>query len=92
MMPVAEETNGIIIACDGFDPGREKEYGGMVMSDLTHLFKVGQKAKCRIDERFYDGTVKEIYEDHIIVGIPKISDHCWFEQGFNMDCVYPEYN
>lgn len=28
----------------------------------------------------------------IIVDIPEISKHCWFENDFNMDCVYPEYN
>lgn len=27
-----------------------------------------------------------------IVDIPEISKHCWFENDFNMDCVYPEYN
>lgn len=32
------------------------------------------------------------YPDHIIVDIPEISKHCWFENDFNMDCVYPEYN
>lgn len=32
------------------------------------------------------------YRDHIIVDIPEISKHCWFENDFNMDCVYPEYN
>jgi len=36
--------------------------------------------------------VKETYPDHIIVDIPEISKHCWFENDFNMDCVYPEYN
>ena len=31
-------------------------------------------------------------DDHIIVDIPEISVHCYFEEGFNMDCVYPDYN
>ena len=62
------------------------------MSDLTHLFKVGQKVICKMDEKLHKGTVKEIYKDHIIVDVPEISDHCWFENGFNIDCVYPEYN
>ena len=62
------------------------------MSDLTHLFKVRQKVKCRMDNVFYDGTVKEIYADHIIVDIPEISDHCWFESGWNIGDVYPVYN
>ena len=69
------------------------------MSDLTHLFTIGQPVRCRLDEKFYNsgrltyrGTVKETYPDHIIVDIPEISKHCWFENDFNMDCVYPEYN
>lgn len=56
------------------------------MSDLTHLFTIGQPVRCRLDEKFYKGTV------NIIVDIPEISKHCWFENDFNMDCVYPEYN
>lgn len=44
------------------------------------------------DAYYYKGTVKETYPDHIIVDIPEISKHCWFENDFNMDCVYPEYN
>ena len=39
-----------------------------------------------------DGTVKETYPDHIIVDVPDISDHCYYEEGFNADCVYPDYN
>ena len=62
------------------------------MSDLTHLYKPGQKVRCRLDGQFFKGTVKETYENYIIVDLPEVSDHCWFENGFNMDCVYPEYN
>lgn len=62
------------------------------MNNLTHLFKVNQEVKVNLDGILYNGTVKEIYEDHIIVDVSEISDHCWFENGFNMDCVYPEYN
>lgn len=62
------------------------------MSNVTHLFKVGQEVRCRFDGRFYDGTVTETYADHIIVNVPGISNHCYFENGFNMDHVYPEYN
>lgn len=46
------------------------------MSDLTHIFKVGQKVKCSMDGKFYNGTVKETHTDYIIVDIPEISDHC----------------
>nr|DAH72906.1 MAG TPA: Histone methyltransferase Tudor domain [Bacteriophage sp.] len=62
------------------------------MTNLIHLFKVGQKVRCNMDGTFYKGTVKETYTDHIIVDIPEISDHCWFENNLNMDCVYPENN
>lgn len=46
------------------------------MSDLTHLFTIGQPVRCRLDEKYYKGTVKETYPDHIIVDIPEISKHC----------------
>ena len=62
------------------------------MADLTHLFKVGQIVKCRLDGDTHTGTVRKTYIDHIIVDIPEISDHCWFENNLNMDCVYPENN
>ena len=63
-----------------------------MMSNLTHLFSVGQKVRCNMDGVFYKGTVKETHTDHIIVDIPDISDHCWFENDLNMDCIYPENN
>ena len=64
------------------------------MSNLTHLFKVDQKVRYYSDDlkRFYKGTVKEVYEDHLIVNVPELSDHLWFEEGFNIDRLYPEYN
>ena len=62
------------------------------MADLTHLFRVGQRVYCNLDHVMYVGVVKKVYADHIIVDIPEVSDHCWFEEDLNMDCVYPEYN
>lgn len=62
------------------------------MADLTHLFKTEQEVRCNLDGIFYDGKVKEVYTDHIIVDIPNVSDHCWFENGFNIGDVYPSYN
>lgn len=62
------------------------------MANLTHLFKIGQNVKVNMDGKFFKGTVKETYEDHIIINVPEISDHCYFEEGFNLDTVYPEYN
>ena len=61
-------------------------------ANLTHLFEIGQKVKCEMDGILYSGTVKETYTNHIIVDVPGISDHCYFENGYNMDCVYPDYN
>lgn len=60
------------------------------MSNLTHLFSVDQKVRCNMDGTFYKGTVTETYTDHIIIDIPGISNHCWFENGFNIGDVYPE--
>lgn len=63
------------------------------MSDLTHLFNVGQVVYYVDDEiGRHKGIVAETYTDHIIVDIPSISDHMWFEQDFNLDMLYPEYN
>lgn len=62
------------------------------MANLKHLFKENQKVRCNMDGKFYNGIVKETYTDHIIVDVPDISDHCYFEEGFNLDCVYPDYN
>lgn len=62
------------------------------MTNLTHLFKIGQKVRCELDGDLCDGTVVETYEDHIIVDIPEVSDHCWFEHGFNIGDVHPIYN
>ena len=56
---------------------------------IKNLFHVGQKVECRLDEKFYSGTVTEVHDDHIIVDVPEVSDHCWFEENFNIDCVYP---
>lgn len=65
---------------------------GKNMSDLTHLFSVGDKVQCKVDHIFFKGTVKETYQNHIIVDIPEISDHMWFENGVNIGDVYPENN
>ena len=56
---------------------------------IKNLFHVGQKVDCRLDEKFYSGTVTEVHDDHIIVDVPEVSDHGWFEENFNIGCVYP---
>ena len=62
------------------------------MANLSHIFKTGQKVHCNMDGIFYKGTVTKTDVDYIIVDVPEISDHCWFENGFNIGDVYPEYN
>ena len=66
------------------------------MSDLTHLFKVGQKVTYRNNdfdaERNISCVVKETYPDHIIITDTETDTDLWIEEGFNMDCVYLEYN
>jgi len=62
------------------------------MSKFNHLFKLNQKVKCCFDGKLYQGIITEIYDDYIIVDVNGISDHCYFESGFNMDMVYPIYN
>lgn len=62
------------------------------MANLTHIFKPGQKVRCNFDGTFYKGTVTKTGNNYIIVDIPEISDHCRFENGFNIGDVYPEYN
>ena len=62
------------------------------MTNLTHLFKVNQKVKVSFGGMFYPGTIKETYEDHIIVDVPEISNHMWYEEDLNLDNVFPEYN
>lgn len=62
------------------------------MSVLSHLYKIDQKVRCNLDGAWYNGKVKEVGTNYIIVDIPDISDYCKFENGFNIDRVYPEYN
>jgi hypothetical protein len=62
------------------------------MNNLTHLFKVDQKVRVRLDGEMFNGMVKETYSDHIIVNVPEVSDHLWFEEDLNLGDVYPEYN
>lgn len=46
------------------------------MSNLIHLFSVGQKVRCNMDGTFYKGIVTETHTDHIIIDIPEVSNHC----------------
>lgn len=62
------------------------------MSDLTHLFTINQNVIVKLDGKLFSGIVTKTASDHIIVNVEGISDHLYFEQNFNMDCVYPVYN
>lgn len=62
------------------------------MTDLRHLFRKGQFVKCSLDGERFRGIVETVSENYILVNIPGISDHCRFEPGVNLDCVFPEYN
>ena len=46
------------------------------MANLAHLFKIGEKVKYVVNDfdekRIYDGTVKEVAADHVLVDIPEI--------------------
>ena len=61
------------------------------MSNLTHLFKVGQEVVCLFDGEKHNGTVAETHTAHIIVNVPDVSDHCYFDRDM-LDLVYPAYN
>ena len=61
------------------------------MGDLTHLFKVGQEVVCLFDGVRYAGIVIETQTAHIIVNVPDVSDHCYFDSDM-LDLVYPAYN
>ena len=59
------------------------------MISKTSKFHVGQKVRCKMDEKTYLGTVKSVETDHILVDIPEVNDHCWFEPGYNLHWVTP---
>ncbi len=51
---------------------------------MQKKFHIGQKVIWVTDDRLdghneYEGTVKEVHDDHIIVDIPQFNDHCWFD-------------
>ena len=69
------------------------------MADLTHLFKVGQEVKIKNDDfdnvdgiSFDNGVVKETYADHIIVTNIEIDVNGWYEEGLNINKIFPKYN
>ena len=80
-----------------FDLSMDLQKGVETMSNLTHLFKVGQKVTYRNNDfdavkRNIPCIVKETFSDHIIITDTETDTDLWIEEGFNMDCVYPDYN
>lgn len=67
----------------------------VIMSNLKHLFKVGQKVKWynndfdNVGNKFDDAIVTETHEDHIIINLTKTDTNMWIEEGFNLDMVFP---
>lgn len=62
------------------------------MSNLTHLFKVGQKVRYICSD--FDGktnspcTVTEVNADYMLLHDDKLDLTLWIEQGFNLECVH----
>lgn len=58
-------------------------------------FRVGQEVKYYTTDSPFEtvkelsGIVKEIQDDFMIVDIDGLSDHCWFEPGFNLHQLIP---
>lgn len=64
------------------------------MNKLTHLFKIGEKVRLKDDDpidglHWYNGTVKEVFSDHLIIHNDDFDCDGWYEENFNLDCVYP---
>lgn len=67
------------------------------MTNLTHLFKVGQKVAYKNDdfdtvEKLIPCIVKKVFKDHIIITDIITNTDLWVEEGLNMNCVYPNYD
>ena len=67
------------------------------MSNLTHLFKVGQKVIYKNTD--FDAikqnipcVVKETYKDYIVITDIETNTDLYIEENFNLDKVYPMYN
>lgn len=63
------------------------------MSDLTHVFKAGQKVTYRNMDfdavrRNVPCVVKETFPDHIIITDTETDTDLWIEEGFNLDRVF----
>lgn len=50
------------------------------MIDVVNKLDIGTKVICNFDGIKYNGIVKEKYDDHIIVDVEGISDHCYIDK------------
>lgn len=61
------------------------------MINLKYVFHEKQKVKIKIDEfyeiKYYNGIVKEVYKDYIIVTNTELGIDGYYEEGFNLDCI-----
>ena len=67
------------------------------MTNLTHLFKVGQKVKVKNNdfdarEKFSDAVVTLVEEDHVIARELETDTSLHFYEGINLEMVFPDYN
>ena len=67
------------------------------MTNLTHLFKVGQKVKVKNNdfdarEKFSDAVVTLVEEDHVIARELETDANLHFYEGINLEMVFPDYN
>lgn len=62
------------------------------MTNYNALFKVGQRAKLRLDDEMHNGYISEIYSDHIIFYDEEIDHTMWVQENLNLGDLYPIYN
>ena len=67
------------------------------MSNLTHLFKPGQKVFYKNDDfdaikKMIPCIVKATFPDHIIITDTDTNTDLYIEPGINLGNVYPDYN
>lgn len=65
------------------------------MSDLTHLFKIGQIVKIQDENNaavFANGVVKETHKDYIIVTNTDDNTDGRYAERQGIGRIYPDYN
>lgn len=84
--------SAIILAAYHFDY-RVATY--IIFLDFFQSFKIivalRQLMETKRHQKMFGSLPDAYYYDSLLMR-NEISKHCWFENDFNMDCVYPEYN